>query len=134
MKRSVFQSLVLTVIDIAAILIAYALYRIIGLPYLVLIQSMVGGLLVIVGFFFWYRFAISRGWELTSIQEVMGTYLAAFIWFLVIFILFHILTQGFLTGFGNVQASWLFQALVNGLALLAIVLNNPHFDMKGNKK
>jgi hypothetical protein len=64
----------------------------------------------------------------------MGTYLTAFVWFFVIFVPLHYLTQGHLTRIENIQAGWFFQAVVNMLALFSIWFISPLFGVKGNDK
>jgi hypothetical protein len=68
MKRMFFQSLLLTLIDLAALLIGFAVYKVFYIPNQILSQAIVAGILVLAGYFFWYRFSANHEWELHTLR------------------------------------------------------------------
>jgi hypothetical protein len=58
------------------------------------------------------------GLSLHGRAEWFWTYLLALLWTPLIFVPLHSVTQGYLTSFSNIIATWLFQLPTNALALL----------------
>ena len=64
-----------------------------------------------------------RGWlPLRDGRQRLLTYIAAFVWFPLIFMPLHYFTQGYVSAFSNVASMWFFQAIANGIALLVVHL------------
>jgi hypothetical protein len=119
-KRIALHSFIMAGLDFASILMAFGLYKILGPRNQILFQAPVAGLLCVVAFVLWDVLqAHLLAWSLLSRREYLLTYLATFFWFPPIFYPLHYLTQGYLADFGNITATWAFQAPVNALALLA---------------
>ena len=119
--RAVIHGFVLAVITIGAIAVGFVVYRIIGLEEQIAVQVLVGGLVCVAAFAVWGYFAhkITDGeLSLVDLKELGVAYAAAFIWMPVLFVPLHFTTQGYLTSFGNILSTWLFQLPFNLLALL----------------
>lgn len=123
--RIVMHGLVLTVMDIAAIIVAFGLYKMINAPDQITFQGPAAALLAIGGFTLWSwlvkRF-FPQGLTLIDAGEHAIVYLLAFIWAVVLFVPLHFITQGYLTTFSNIEVLWIFQVPVDLLALFAAFL------------
>jgi hypothetical protein len=119
MLPPILLSLFLAAADILAILAAYAAWVLAGRPAeQVWVQ---GGLALILTVL-----AALAGVTLLPPAALpdddrrwLLTYALAFAWLPVLFVPLHFLTQGYLTGWGNLLALWGFAALANALAVLA---------------
>lgn len=135
--KILLQSLVLTLTNMSAILIAFGGYKVILLFTPVnqrAVQTPLAILLNIVLFLAWtwlIRRYVSKYW-LHSTEEYYLVYFAAGVWSPIIFIPVHYLTQGYMTPFANIIVLWMYQVLVN-IPVLAMVrwLSNrlqPNFE------
>jgi hypothetical protein len=117
-----FHGLALTVVNVGAVLVGFAFYKMSGMPYQLAVQLPAAVLLSVVGFGLWYvpaaRFAGER-LRLHGRAAYVGTCVASFVWLPVLFVPLHYVTQGYLTSFANIYYTWLFQAPTNALALAA---------------
>jgi hypothetical protein len=124
-----YHGLVLAIINIVAILIGFALHRMIGGRDQVATQTMAGAVITIAAFILWVRLVprlTSRIVRPTAVRELAWTFVLALAWGAVVFLPLHYFTQGYVTSFSNITALWGFQAPVNLLALLiAYRLDNP---------
>lgn len=118
----VIHGLALAAINIGASLVGFAAYKVLGVGHQLLIQIAVAVLVSVAAFSLWYYLTL----RVTSGRIALGrrganvwTYALAFIWFPVIFVPLHYVTQGYLTSFANIYNMWLFQAPTNALALAA---------------
>ncbi len=119
--RIALHGLVLTAINLVSIIVAYGIYYALRPANQILIQASAAGLLSVAAF--WIGSALTRRPRLAPIAlqgatELAGTYLAALIWAPALFIPIHYVTQGYLTSFSNITATWLFQLPVNLVAIL----------------
>jgi hypothetical protein len=117
----ILHGLALSVITIFAILAGYAAYVALGLSEQVAIQVLVAGVLCVAAFALW-SFVIHRlscgKLSLRGLGELGLALVAALVWTPVLFVPLHLVTQGYLTSFGNILSTWLFQVPFNLLALV----------------
>jgi hypothetical protein len=136
----VLHGFALAMINIAAILFGFAVYSVVRPVNQLSIQIPVAVLASIMASLAW-------GWVSSLIEEgrfslaaaqPVWVFLAALIWLPLIFVPLHLVTQGYLTSFGNIWVSWVFQMPVNALALLLIrgllaLSNRPKIMDSGDK-
>lgn len=120
--RICLHSLILTLANIASILIGFGLYHSLKPVNQIAVQIPAAVMLSIIAFVTWgliiHHLPFQRlFWE--NSRELAWVYLAALLWGPLIFVPFHYVTQGYLTAFGNILPTWLFQLPVNLLAVLA---------------
>jgi hypothetical protein len=117
----ILHGLALAVITLAAILVGYAAYTMVGLEEHVAVQVLAAGIACIGAFALW-GFAADRlsagRLTLASLKELGVAYAAAFAWLPLVFVPLHFVTQGYLTAPGNVLMTWVFQLPFNLLALM----------------
>ena len=119
--RPILHGFALAAVTCGAIVVGFAIYRATGLSNQIAIQVLAAGLVCVFGFALWAYLVhrLSRGRaSLADMRELGGAYLAAFVWTPVLFVPLHYVTQGYLTRFGNILATWLFQLPFNLLALM----------------
>jgi cellulose synthase/poly-beta-1,6-N-acetylglucosamine synthase-like glycosyltransferase len=118
-----FHALVLAGINLGSILLAFAIYTLLGQPgSQVLIQggmAAVFSITVYVAFAWLLEKAGMATWLLKDKRAHLMVYLLAFFAFAIIFVPLHYVSQGYLTGVENILVSWAFMAPVNALALWA---------------
>jgi len=123
--RSAIQSFVLTIFDLAFIIVGYGAWYTLRTGSQIMVQGTIAAILIIASFVIWNRsldeFGFER-WGLHRPSELISTYLGAFLWFPVLFIPIHFLATGGFTSAGNITATWQFQAVVNLIAVTAIAL------------
>ena len=91
-----------------------------GLRNQIAVQVLTAGVVCVVVFAVWgfVVHKLSRGrLSLADLKELGVAYAAALLWAPVLFVPVHYITQGYLTGFGNILSTWLFQVPFNLLAL-----------------
>ena len=119
--RAILHGFALAVITIVAIAIGFAVYKMVGLRNQIAVQVLVSGVVCVFAFALW-GFAIDRVSDgklsIGGMRELGVAYASAFVWLPVLFVPLHYVTQGYLTSFGNVLATWLFQLPFNLLALM----------------
>lgn len=121
-ERLAIHGLVLSLVNIASILVGFWIYTLTRPAGQVAVQAPVAAALSILGFVAWSWAASQRLPERGRIRgkaELAWTYVASLVAMPVIFIPLHYLTQGYLTSFANIAVTWAFQAPVNLLAVLA---------------
>jgi hypothetical protein len=118
MKKILVHSFILAIVNIAGVLAGFGVYKLSMLSTQILIQGLAAAVLSVIGFMVWYRF-VRRNLPFDGLRQVVWIYLSAFVWFPIIFVPLHYLSQGYLTDLGNITSSWAFQVPVNALALLA---------------
>lgn len=119
-SASLLHGLALAAINVAAVLVGFALYKISGGAYQLAVQVPAAAFLSVGGFALWYVLARRLGGEwfrLRGLAAYAGTYLFAFAWLPALFVPLHYVTQGYLTSFANIYYTWLFQAPTNVAAL-----------------
>ncbi|MGD8717338.1 MAG: hypothetical protein PVH29_00820 [Candidatus Zixiibacteriota bacterium] len=118
--KILFHGLALTAVNVGAVLVGFAFYKMSGISHQLAAQLPAAVLLSVVGFGLWYvpaaRFAGDR-LRLRGRAAYVGTCVASLAWLPVIFVPLHYATQGYLTSFSNIYYTWLFQAPTNVLAL-----------------
>ena len=120
---SLLHGLVLAAINVAAVLVGFAFYKISGISYQLAAQVPAAVLVSVAGFALWYVLARRVGGErllLRGPSSYVWTYVVAFAWLPAVFVPLHYVTQGYLTSFTNIYHTWLFQAPTNVLALAAV--------------
>ena len=136
----VLHGLALAVITIVAIAVGFAVYRSVGLEEQIAVQVLVGGVVCVAAFALWgfVTHRLSRGrLSIANLKELGLAYVAGFLWLPVLFVPLHLVTQGYLTSFGNILATWLFQLPFNLLALMVAngrLLEDAAGDGPDNKK
>ncbi|MDP6419640.1 MAG: hypothetical protein QGG80_09350 [Candidatus Krumholzibacteria bacterium] len=81
------------------------------------VQVPLAALLSILGILLWFAIARRCRWMPGQQKEWIWIYLASLIWNPLVFVPLHYISQGYLTGTGNILALWTFQIPVNLLAL-----------------
>ncbi len=118
---AILHGFALSVITIVAIAVGFAVYNLVGLRDQIAVQVLTAGLVCVVAFAVW-GFAVHRlshgRLSLVSLKELGVAYAAALLLTPVLSVLVHYVTQGYLTSFGNILATWLFQVPFNLLALM----------------
>jgi hypothetical protein len=117
------HGLILTVVNVGAVLVGFAFYKISGISYQLAAQVPAAVLVSVVAFALWYVAARRLGGEwfrLRGPSAYVWTYVVAFAWLPALFVPLHYVTQGYLTSFANIYDTWLFQAPTNVLALAAV--------------
>jgi hypothetical protein len=123
--RPVVHGLALAAINIGAVLVGFAAYKILGVGRQLLVQVSVAVLVTVVAFVLWYYLTLrvtSGRLALGNVGAHVGTYGLAFACFPALFVPLHYFTQGYLTSFANIYNMWLFQVPTNALALAAAAL------------
>jgi len=123
--RPLLHGLVLAAINVGAVLIGFAAYKMSGATQQLAVQIPVAVAASVATFSLWYiiavRVTLGRA-ALGSRAAYVWTYISAFAWFPVIFVPLHYVTQGYPTSFANIYSMWLFQALTNALTLVVAAL------------
>jgi hypothetical protein len=122
---SLLHGLALAAINVAAVLVGFALYKISGVANQLTVQIPVAVLISGAAFALWYVGARRVGGErflLRGPSSYVWTYVLALAWLPALFVPLHYVTQGYLTSFANIYYTWLFQAPTNVAALAAASL------------
>ncbi|MEA3408950.1 MAG: hypothetical protein U9Q95_01225 [Candidatus Eisenbacteria bacterium] len=118
---AILHGFALAVITIVAVAVGFAVYNLVGLRDQIAVQVLTAGIVCVVTFAVW-GFAVHRlshgRLSLVNLKELGVAYAAALLWTPVLFVPVHYVTQGYLTSFGNILATWLFQVPFNLLALM----------------
>ena len=120
--RPLLHGLALAAVNVGAVLVGFAAYKVLGVGHQLLVQIAVAVLVSVAAFALWYyvaRRVTSGRATLVSLGAYVWTYALAFGWFPVLFVPLHYVTQGYLTSFANIYYMWLFQVPTNALALAA---------------
>lgn len=118
--RAILHGFALSAMTIVAIAVGFAVYKLIGLRDQIAVQVLTAGIVCVAVFAVWgfVVHKLSRGrLSLADLKELGVAYAAALLWTPVLFVPVHYVTQGYLTSFGNMLATWLFQVPFNLLAL-----------------
>ena len=122
---SLLHGLALAAINLGAVLVGFALYKISGTTGQLAVQVPVAVVISVGAFAPWYfvvgRVA-ARRITLGSLTAYIWTYVLAFAWLPALFVPLHYVTQGYVTSFANIYYMWAFQAPANALALVAVYL------------
>ena len=118
---AILHGFVLAVITLVAMAVGFAVYNLVGLRNQIAVQVLTAGIVCVVLFAVWglviHRLSHGR-LSLGDFKELGVAYAAALLWTPVLFVPVHYVTQGYLTSFGNILATWLFQVPFNLLALM----------------
>ena len=117
---AILHGFALAVITFVAMKAGFAVYNMVGLRNQIAVQVLTAGIVCVVVFAVWgfVVHKLSRGrLSLADLKELGVAYVAALLWAPVLFVPVHYATQGYLTGFGNILSTWLFQVPFNLLAL-----------------
>jgi hypothetical protein len=121
--RIIIHGLVLTVVNVGAVLFGFACYKASGLPYQLPIQISVAALCSAGAFLVW-SLAVGRvfvdEYSPCTAAEFLGVFLLSLLWLPVLFVPGHYFTQGYLTSFSNIYYMWLFQAPLNAVTLFLV--------------
>ena len=117
--RPALDAAVLATLNIMSILAGFAMYKIIGGANQLMIQVPAAVMLTAAGYGAWALFRETRrgGEYRPTVAESALAYVLAFVWFPIMFVPLHYVTQGYVTSFGNITAVWLFQLPANLLAI-----------------
>lgn len=115
------HSSTLALINLAGILVGFAVYHLSGVDHQIAVQIPVAVLFTVVAFVAWQWMTRRTriAWGRTGTRQRVMVFLLAFVWAAVVFVPLHFFTQGYLSAWSNVTALWAFQAPANLLALLA---------------
>ncbi len=123
--RPLLHGLALAAVNVAAVLVGFAVYKISGINHQLFVQVPLAVLLSVAAFGLWYVIVgrvTSDRTTLGSFTAYVWTYVLAFAWLPAIFVPLHYVAQGYLTSFANIYYPWLFQAPTNVAALAAASL------------
>jgi hypothetical protein len=132
MFSSALHGLLLTLINIFAILGGFAVYKLSQAGDQLIIQLPAALFLTLIVFPLGEKMAgilPFHSLQLTGKRPYLKVYFLALIWTPLVFIPLHYLTQGYLTSFGNILAIWQFQLIVN---LVVIILTLWILKVKPN--
>ena len=118
---TILHGFALVVITLVAMAVGFAVYRLVGLRNQIAVQVLTAGIVCVTVFAVWgfVVHRLSRGrLSLAGLKELGVAYAAALLWTPVLFVPVHYVTQGYLTGFGNILSTWMFQVPFNLLALM----------------
>ncbi len=118
---TILHGFALVVITLVAMAVGFAVYRLVGLRNQIAVQVLTAGIVCVTVFAVWgfVVHRLSRGrLSLAGLKELGVAYAAALLWTPVLFVPMHYVTQGHLTGFGNILSTWMFQVPFNLLALM----------------
>lgn len=129
---AILHGFALAVITLVAMIVGFAVYNLVGLRDQIAVQVLTAGVVCVVAFAVW-GFVVHRLFHgrlsLADLKELGAAYAAALLWTPVLFVPVHYATQGYLTGFGNILATWLFQVPFN---LLALMVANGRLTVAAN--
>ena len=109
--------------NFVSILLGFVVYHVVRPAPQRVVQVPVALILSIIGFVLWYRVCERLPWAFLHLRapgDFFWVYLMALVWNPLIFVPTHYFTQGYLTSFGNIAASWIFQLVVNVLVLSVV--------------
>jgi hypothetical protein len=135
--RILTQGFILTFINIAAILVAFAIYKVVDNIISVnqrALQTPVAMVLSVAAFVAWIFIAnrfFSRLY-LRGSGEHLAVFFGALLWNPVLFTILHYITRGYLTSFANILLLWVFQIPVNLVAVL-IAMRIPDREQRIEK-
>ena len=119
--RGILHGFAMAVITLVALMVGFAVYKLVGLRNQIAVQVLAAGIVCVVVFAVWGLVVhrLSRGkLSLTDLKELGVAYAAGFRWAPVLFVPAHFATQGYVTSFGNILETWMFQVPFNLLALM----------------
>ncbi|MCK4409131.1 MAG: hypothetical protein KAW67_03550 [Candidatus Eisenbacteria sp.] len=119
--RAVLHGFAMAVITIVAILVGFAVCSLVGLRNQIAVQVLTAGVVCVAAFAVWgfVVHRLSRGrFSLADLKELGVAYAAGLLWAPVLFVPAHFVTQGYLTGLGNILSTWVFQVPFSLLALM----------------
>lgn len=125
---------VLTAINLASVIAAFGVYYFLRPVHQLLVQAPLAALFSVLAFTFWVWliawFSISA-LRIRTRGEWGGIYFTALVWTPLLFVPLHLITQGYVTSFGNILATWAFQAPVNLVVLVVahFVAGKLNFDL-----
>ncbi|MBI4674243.1 MAG: hypothetical protein HY741_21580 [Chloroflexi bacterium] len=111
----------LTACNLASIIAAFGVYYFLRPVNQILVQAPLAALFSLLAFMVWMWLAARLPLAFLRVRargEWIGIYFAALLWTPLLFVPLHWVTQGYVTSFGNILATWAFQAPVNLLVLL----------------
>jgi hypothetical protein len=129
--RSILHGFALTAVNVGAVLVGFAAYKILGVGHQLAVQIAVAVAISVAAFATWYYIVgrVTKGrTTLGSLGAYFWTYAFASGWLPAVFIPLHYVTQGYLTSFANIYNMWLFQAPTNALALAAAAFVVRRFE------
>jgi hypothetical protein len=118
---AILHGFAMAVVTLVAMIVGFAIYNLVGLRNQIAVQVLTAGVVCVVAFAVWgfVVHRLSRGsLSLAGLKELGGAYAAALLWTPVLFVPVHYATQGYLTSFGNILSTWMFQVPFNLLALM----------------
>lgn len=119
--RIIIHGFALSAANIISIIIAFGVYKILKTTHQMLVQVPVAVILSIGIFLLWLivaRLPLFKFISIKSLRELSWIFLASLAWSPIIFIPLHHISQGYLTGPGNIIALFQFQLPVNVLVIL----------------
>jgi len=120
--RVLVHSFILTLMNLVFVFVGFGIYKIIGAANQIAVQVPLAAVFSILVFLLWFLF-VRRHLRETLLprqsDEFVFVFLIALVWTPVVFVPLHYFTQGYLTSFGNIYWTWIFQIPTNFIALLA---------------
>ena len=118
--RISLHSFILVLINLAAIIIGFLIFKLHKTANQITIQIPVAVVLSILLFILWNWLVKHLSFKrlyLEKLEDFLLIYVASLLWAPVIFVPIHYITQGYLTSIGNILALLFFQLPTNGLAV-----------------
>ena len=120
LPRTALHSAILALLNLASIWVGFVAFQLLGAENQLAVQSPIAFTLTVGLFLGWMRLVSSRGWSRLRVRgwgDAGWIFGLALVWAAVVFVPLHLLTQGYLTAFGNVLAVWAFQVAANTVAV-----------------
>lgn len=111
---------VLAACNLAAVIAAFVVYSLLRPANQILVQAPLAALFTVGAFLVWLALCVRLPIAFLQIRtrnEWAGIFVASLLWTPLLFIPLHWVTQGYLTSFDNILATWTFQVPVNLAAL-----------------
>ena len=127
--RICLYGFVLTIANMGSIITGFMVYHLLKPANQLAVQLPVAAILSIIAFVAWSWLIQHLAFKRLALQEpseFLWIYIVSLLWFPIIFVPLHYVTQGYLTAVGNIVAVLFFQLPVNGMAIvIAILISFP---------
>lgn len=129
--RIILHSFILAVINIVSIILGFGIYHYLMEYNQLAVQVPVAVIFSVIIFTSWIVILKYKNISKLFPQEWLEFLLIllfSFVWLPIIFIPLHYITQGYLTSFGNIYMTWIFQIPTNMVIILVaylIISQNP---------
>ena len=122
--RILLHSFILNILNLSSIWVGFVIWYSFFRPAnQIRVQVPLAVLVCLIAFLVWsftvYRLPF-KNLSLHARDEFAGTFFLSLMWFPVVFVPLHYITQGYLTSFGNIVGGWKFQIPTNLFILIIL--------------